>query len=406
MLRDNRLRIAYLLILAGTAICRFSPVLAEEPPPAANPIQPVIRTGVRAPTQDKPQSKLWFAHGFWWAWLPTLHGSAIWQRTGQGWQEVGSLTNALQGLPGQADVLSDGDRVWAVLVEPNRLGVACLDYRSDLKSYAFATPPVGWDLPPVNHPSHVTETATIARDSQGRLWIAWDRETKMWASYSLNVKGSEWSSPLALSEPTTKDDLCEIIALPGQVGLLWSDQRNDAIFFRARRDCEAVDQWEDVEIVEQGERTADDHLHAVISADGTLYVASKNSVDEFNKPQLVLRIRHPDGSWENRPYADLTPQFGPTRPISLLGGIPQRLYLLHTVYTPASSRQRNFIVMTDCALPSPCVASHFRPLLKASVGLNNVTGCKHELPPDHPWIILAGGGLGDVYEAEIPRTTP
>jgi hypothetical protein len=83
--------------------------------------KPVFKVDVASPTKDKPQSKLWFAHGSWWAWLPVRGGSGIWRRTASGWQRQTSLDEALRGFPGQADVLAESDEVTAVLVEEARL---------------------------------------------------------------------------------------------------------------------------------------------------------------------------------------------------------------------------------------------------------------------------------------------
>ena len=84
---------------------------------------PVFHVNVANPTKDKPQSKIWFAQGTWWAWLPVRGGSSIWRRTDRGWQRQMELDPALEGLPGQADVWADEDTVRAVLVEPERLAV-------------------------------------------------------------------------------------------------------------------------------------------------------------------------------------------------------------------------------------------------------------------------------------------
>src|SRR5262249_9782592 len=64
--------------------------------PAA--VEPTFRVSAKNPTADKPQSKLWFAHGSWWAWLPDQQGSGVWRRREDGWQRQASLDAALAGL--------------------------------------------------------------------------------------------------------------------------------------------------------------------------------------------------------------------------------------------------------------------------------------------------------------------
>ena len=46
---------------------------------------PAFQVDYPAPTADKPQSKLWFMDGCWWALLPRATGPSLWQRTETGW---------------------------------------------------------------------------------------------------------------------------------------------------------------------------------------------------------------------------------------------------------------------------------------------------------------------------------
>jgi hypothetical protein len=136
--------------------------------------RPVFQVDVASPTKDKPQSKIWFAHGSWWAWLPTRDGSSIWKRTDTGWQRQASLDRALGGLPGQADVWADRDTVRAVLVEARRVAVVGLQWDSTSKGYVPAGPPVQFVMPGGAEAKGTIETATIARGS-GRRATAPDR---------------------------------------------------------------------------------------------------------------------------------------------------------------------------------------------------------------------------------------
>jgi hypothetical protein len=126
------MRIRYLpwLLLSGAAFfCSSANLRAETPTFRGVPnSRPAFQVSVAHPTKDKPQSKLWFAHGSWWAWLPTRDGSSVWRRTEKGWLRQSSLDRALFGLPGQADVWAGQDAVRAVLVGEKRLVVAGLKW--------------------------------------------------------------------------------------------------------------------------------------------------------------------------------------------------------------------------------------------------------------------------------------
>ncbi|MBN2290381.1 MAG: hypothetical protein JXQ83_13685, partial [Candidatus Glassbacteria bacterium] len=89
--------------------------------------EPVIFCGRADPTADKPQSKLWYAQGTWWAWLPGGEsGGRLWRRGSQGaWIPAEHLDPVLAALPGRADVWAGarGDTVAAVLVGDSLLAV-------------------------------------------------------------------------------------------------------------------------------------------------------------------------------------------------------------------------------------------------------------------------------------------
>jgi len=362
--------------------------------------RPVMRVDVADPTQDKPQSKLWFARGSWWAWLPARDGSGIWRRTESGWQRDTSLDERLRGLPGRADVWAEGDAVRAVLVERRRLAVIGLRFEAEADRYRPTGDAIELIVPEdVGGPG--LETATIAREGRGRWWIAYGWRRQMWVRASRDREGTVWTQPIAVSqEPASDDDICAIVALPGGVGVIWSDQSADAVYFRWHRDEAQPEAWAETEVVDRGNRAADDHLNTAVARDGTLYVATKNSVDRAGHPQLVLRIRNPQGRWENRGYALRTERAEPSRPIVVLGGEPERFLLLHTIYRREQSQPPESWIGWQSTLEEVA-----QPLIAAGTRINNVTACKARLPAGYPWIVLASDHEGNVYEARIDSGT-
>ena len=85
--------------------------------------RPVFQVDYNYPTADKPQTKLWFMDGFWWALLPRSSGPSLWQRTDDGWKEYPDVRAALSGVPGRADIWSDDNKVTAVGVGERSLTV-------------------------------------------------------------------------------------------------------------------------------------------------------------------------------------------------------------------------------------------------------------------------------------------
>lgn len=369
---------------------------------AAPPATAVIRTGVSSPTRDKPQSKLWYAQGHWWAWLPVRGGSAVWKRTDEGWQRDEALAIALAELPGQADVWADDAGVRAILVEPNRLTLVSLRYDSHRDGYCVdSVHPCPLDQ--VAAPRDTTETATLARDGTGQWWIAYDRAAQTYVRAFNDGPNAAWSEPVKLGEPIKADDVCAIAALPECVGVVWSDQLHDAVYFAAHRNGDGLDVWQIPEVVEQGRRTADDHVNLAVGGDGTLFVASKNSVDRIGEPQLVLRVRRPSGAWQNFPYAVVTTEQMPSRPIVQLNHDATRLRLLHSVYPAAPSGRRSYIAMQTIGTDQIALDTPAGELLATTSALNNVTGCKQRQPDGVPAVVFASDAAGNVYEAVLPQ---
>ncbi|MCZ2073750.1 MAG: hypothetical protein HUU41_06765 [Bryobacteraceae bacterium] len=381
-------------IPAGIAL-----LLAISAPASAASHHPVFRVDASNPTADKPQSKTWYAEGSWWALLPRKSGPSLWQRTASGWREHREIARSLDGLPGRADVWFDKAGATAVVVKDRTLAVLRLRPRGEVPFRWQAHVLAKWTV----SPGKPIETATIAREGTGRWWIAApvDREVLVWTS----ADGSAWSVASTIASGLDADDICLVTALPDGVGVLWSDQQRDGVFLRHHRNGDPPENWDAAEVVETGHRTADDHLNAALTTDGTLWVASKNSVDRVGEPQLVLRIRTPAGRWRNIPYANNATTRSPSRPVVAVGSDGRMVLYGHTIYD-SELRTRDHIVFGRIGTAedppvfgSPMVA--IAPAATLQSAVNDVTRPKLAFPEDAPWIVLASDRHGRVYEADL-----
>jgi hypothetical protein len=364
--------------------------------------RPVFAVDTPFPTRDKPQSKLWFAHGTWWAWLPVRGGGSVWKRSPGGWQRQSHLDSALSGLPGQADVWADEQSATAVLAAPDRLAVMALHWVKDAGRYEAEGRAAEIRMPPLPGKDGGVETATIARDGRGQWWIAYNYRRDMFVRHSAGTRPIRWSEPVAVNQAKANgDDICAIVALPGSVGVIWSDQDHDAVYFRRHDDQAPPGAWLPVETVEQGGKNADDHIHAAVARDGALYVATKNSVDTVGRAQLVLRVRTPAGAWTNHPYALRTEALQPSRPIVLLDDAGGRLFLVHTLYSMNRTPRVDVIAWQATESSRIDLTPSAQVLLDAGTRLNDVTACKGRLPAGQPWIVLASDAQGRVYEGRL-----
>ncbi|RKD90363.1 hypothetical protein [Mangrovibacterium diazotrophicum] len=362
---------------------------------------PVFQVDYANPTADKPQSKLWYLDQCWWAIIPKSNGPSLWERTSSGWIENTNVNETLEGVPGRADVYLDGNQVTAVGVDTSYLGIFRLEREGQTwKAQKLAS------LFPSDAGSTI-ETATIVKDLRGKWWVSAiaGSEVCVWNSED---GGRKWSKPLVLARGIGKDDICTITEVPGGVAVIWSDQLREAVKFRSHLTGEPAHKWEKETIIEQGNKTADDHLNTALSADGTLWMTTKNSVDVVGKPQFVLRVRTPEGKWSNYPYCNLGNVEQPSRPIILT--VEDNPSLILNGYTIYNSKSR-YLGVIDFGIVDTTkteIISQVTPVMVPDTTdwlgknqINNVTGSKRALPKGAPWIVLASDNDGRIYEVDL-----
>lgn len=384
--------------LRGIAPIALAALIAAAPLCAAT-TAPVLRVDFPFPTADKPQAKLWHAEGAWWALLPRATGPSLWERGAAGWREHPAVTEKLRGLPGRADVWFDADGATSVTVADRMLAIVRLQRPSanapwEAEALARIAAPV----------SDVIETATIARDSEGVWWVAAPIQGRVFAWSSAD--GRQWSEPFPVARGLHVDDLALVTRDGRGVVVIWSDQKSDVVAARTHRAGAKPAEWEKPVTIARGGDTADDHLSAATTPNGTLWLATKNSVDARAAPQLVLRVRAPDGVWRNFPYAPLLETEAPSRPIAIAtpAPAPGAILLGHIVYDRKDGR-RDRVVFGRVDLHRPEILIEPRVVIAPEAALdarvNDLTGPKAGFPADGPWIVLASDAEGRVYEADL-----
>ncbi|MEI6949909.1 T9SS type A sorting domain-containing protein [Paraflavisolibacter sp. H34] len=285
-------------------------------------------------TGEKPQAKVWRHDGRWWCVLPTSSDTKIFRLDGTSWTPMLSVYSSNSG---RADCWVVGDVVHILLFRgaSTTSYLVSVQYDSNLKTYKL------WSL----RTSRVAlsfgsgaETATLAMDGTGRLWIASCGTSDVNVRWSA-APYSSWSSEIKLATNVADDDICTITTLPGKIGVLWSNQNTRRFYFRTHSDGASPATWspEELPAIESvkdnvGLGLADDHLNIVPAADGTLYCAVKTGFDRDDYPTLALLVRRPAGTWD--PLYPVTVNTSSThngtRPVVLLN---EALGKIKVVYT-------------------------------------------------------------------------
>jgi len=324
-------------------------------------------------TGEKPQSKLWFHDGSYWAVVQGPDGAAIYEKTLDTWERCVFL-DAVLTTAGHADVKWNGADLF-VLVYAASPSLFKYSYDGALRIWILAS-----GFPVMLPRPSGAETMVLEQDSTGRLWATAEGLGAIHAYYSTSADHRSWSpTAVVLQSGVDIDDISSVIAFGGdRIGVFWSDQNRDQFGFRVHRDVDDPTVWGDVEVADSGLGSADDHLHLQTDAQGRVYAITK---DDFDR--LQVHRRDALGAWTTR--RDVIAGTG-TRGILQVCDAENRIFALFTRWDVSP----NPIEYRTADLDSLQFGGNSN-FMNTTYGLNNVTGTKQALPAGH-LIGLATGG--------------
>ena len=297
----NALRV---LLFGSLLLCPLAPLpLPAEVSVTSGEIAPLRIT---AHTGMKPQSKLWRSDGYWWGVFADSTGTHIWRMGGDRWIQSTTLSKETDI---RADVLASDRYVEILLFRGQASSLVRCYMAEEYKTYGILnTKGTGPTIPVELDPG--VETATIARDGDGRLWIASDGEDQVNVRW-LDPQSETVSGPYTLATGITNDDICVVSRLSdGDVGVLWSNQNRQRYGFRRHASGGEPDDWFPDEIpadgsaIDHGEGMSDDHLSVSLGSDGTLYATVKTSYDTDGMPLVACLVRGVHHRWDPLYHVD------------------------------------------------------------------------------------------------------
>jgi len=265
-------------------------------------------------TGQKPESKLWYDNGSWWAAMlsPAANGAhTIWRLGSSAWQDTGVVIDTRAYT--KEDTLSFGTRLY-ILSRTDGSG------SNQLRRFTYSNGAYSLDSGfPVNVPGAGKETAVLARDSQNKLWITYTSNNQVTVVHSL-ASDTSWGSAFVIpgTSNLSSDDISSVIAFDDgsgpAIGVFWSNQATQTDYFGVHRDGDPDTTWT-VETALAGPKFADDHMN-LKTFEGKVYAVVKTSQTGSNYPLIRLLVRSTSGSWSNNPVALV--REGNTRPITML----------------------------------------------------------------------------------------
>ena len=389
-------------LMWGSGVWAGGAVAQAAPGDPVTYVGPNFGTTANNPTADKPQSKLWYADGAWWGLLvsasdnlPHVHELM----PNHTWRDTGAVVDQ------RAD--STGDALWA----GGKLYIASRNGTSPLRviRMSYDSAARSWSLDP-GFPAQVptgggSESATIDRDSLGRLWVTYTRNSSVWVSHTSPGNDTSWVAPFRPAVPDVAinaDDISALIRMPGEIGVMWSDQGSSTMWFARHKDTDPDSVWT-VEPALQGPGLADDHINLKsIDGDsrGRVYAAVKTSATSPGDTLLAALVRTPradgTGQWSVAPVRTVPPSGTaiPTRPIIMVDETSQELYFFYT-----SSESGGTILHKRTALASPSFPSGDGLPFVHSPGqfINNASGSKQSVTAATGLVVLANDSADNLY---------
>ncbi|MBD1590451.1 hypothetical protein HC744_00145 [Arthrobacter sp. S1_S22] len=418
--------LATVLVVAGLGAFG-GPASATVPPPPPPPPAPIFGTAgsdytgvVNPPTADKPQSKLWWNDGAWWADMWTSGGWKIHKldRAAKKWVDTGVGVDNRANT--SADTLWDGTYLYiahhvVTISTEDGPKASRPDSPARLYRYSYAdgkyTRSSGF---PTTITTNSSESMTIDRDSTGSVWATWTQVSGApTGGYTSTVMvnnsaegGKSWGTPQSLTgvdATVAPDDISSIVAFgKNKIGVMWSDHTTGSVWWASRTDGQAPTSWK-VQSAVRGPNQADDHLNIKsLQADttGRVFAAVKTSFDmnataKNSDPQLQLLVFKPaTGAFDK--YTISTIGDCHTRPQIVLDPENNKIHAFQsgpatTVTGCPYSGVSGAIYQKTASMDNPVFAAgRGTPVIQDSTpSVNNVTTSKQPVTSKSGMVILA-----------------
>jgi hypothetical protein len=368
-----------------------------------------------APSGEKPQSKLWFNDGIWWGVLfnneTRNHEVYRFNWDAKTWSTTSLVVD--RRIRASADVLWDGGKLYtASAIIPGTSGVRSdiwltrFSYNSATKTYSRDT---GF---PVTVTSRPVEAAVIDKDSTGKLWLTYTDSNgqggrSVFVAHS-TTSDTNWIAPYVLpvsgANTLSDDDISALVSYNGKMGVMWSNQNEDSMYFAFHNDGDPDNAWV-LNPALQGPKYADDHINLTsLQADesGQVFAAVKTSLDEINPPDsdeplVLLLILRNNGSWSRLTFGRVVDRH--TRPIVIIDNENRKLYMFATVpvgtpytgaiYYKSLDLDGSMQFSSGPGIPFISNASHTR--------INNASSAKQTLNSSTGLLLIAGDDTSKYY---------
>jgi PKD repeat protein len=376
--------------------------------------------GTDSPTADKPENKLWYAHGTWWAdmWNVSAAQHQIYSlnKSTHTWSSTGVTLDSRAST--RSDTLYNGTHLFVsshVIASANNKAVNS----KPTQLFRYSWNGSGWSPDagfPVTIQSYSLESLTIDVDGAGVIWATWTRGGKVYVTSSTtSADGSTVSflTPWVLTAPgantsVNADDISAVVSFyGGRMMVLWSNQNDGTMYYAVHLDGAAATTWTGG-IASTGALMADDHINLKSlqsDAEGRVFAALKTSRNDAASPVAtdpliqVLTFRPIQGTWSSSVFGQVRDHH--TRPILLIDEENQALHVFATgPSTPGQVVYSGTIYEKTAPLANPVFPTGVgTPVIRDvnSADMNNATSTRQAVNSGTGIVVLASNSTTQRY---------
>jgi hypothetical protein len=386
-----------------------------------------------APTAEKPQSKLWYAQGQWWAvmWDTSANDYVVWgyDWANNTWTKTGTVLETRTRV--DMDTLWDGTHLY-VLSAPKSAGtVAPSDPRTLLSRYSFANGAWTQDGQTVLVQTDLIYSPVIDKDSTGTLWVTYTtgipgvdprtnpavapRASRVMLTHSQPGDDLAWVTPYQLPTPNNNDDstvtfdplkdttgqpssdIATVVSFDGnKMGVLWSNQRTEKVHWATHVDGTDDQAWT-ASVAYSQPKGADDHINIKSVAGGNagrVFAVAKTGHTLPGEALINLLYLNTAGVWTTRVFATVADNV--TRASVVIDAEHKDLYVFAA--GPCCAGGTIFYKKTTLANPQFGRGQGTRFIASAAhPEANNVTSTKQTVSSASGLLALAGDDQSRTY---------
>lgn len=394
-------------------------------------------SGVSAPTGQKPESKLWYTADGWFGllWNATRKQWRIYRFdwAADTWSDTTTVVDAR--AKAQGDALWDTANQKLYVSMHVKEGTSTSNMSAYLYRFSYDTGAYTLDAGfPVTLTSGSIEALVIDVDTTGRVWGTWTAANgslrKVLVTHATTAANTSFVTPytpaVTGSLNLDPDDISTLVAYDGRIGVMWSNQRDDNVYFASHVDGASDAEWL-LNPALSGPKWADDHLNIKsLSADpaGRVFAVVKTSLNDVlpsnsHEPLILLLVLDGTGTWKRSTVSRIVDgDF--TRPIVAVSPDSRQVFVYASgpccsggvIYGKTADLDHPqfadgagdpFIALaSDTNINNPTTTK--QPVTAAS-GLLVIAGDDHTHMYVHNKVAIAGGG-GDPNAPTVALTTP